>query len=438
MLYPPPTAENPALLNMNGGNIMKFFATRFLYAWPAAMAMLLAASCGGDDNGNLGSPGSRAFTSTSLTQTAVQELTDTFAATLTGTEEVPATPSNARGAGSVVVNASTRQMIATVTTVGINGTVAHIHLAPPGKPGPVIIPLVEASAGSGIWTVSTTLTEAQLANLRAGNLYFNVHSAAFPEGEIRGQILAQQPGSTAADGTSMQGSMPFGSTPSDTMGSNNASLLPGATSTTSLVASLKGQHEVPPTPSTAQGAGAAIIDRNTRELVAAITTNGINGTQAHIHQAPQGVPGPVVIPLDQSSAGSGIWIVRTTITEDQYNTLIQGGMYFNVHSAAFPEGEIRGQLLPQITFNTDSAMPATIGNAVPGPETVTGTIGDTTPLPPIPATTGIGMGAATGTPIGTPSDMNSMMPMDTNPGTGGFNSLGNGTGNNAMLGSVND
>ncbi|WP_394778819.1 CHRD domain-containing protein, partial [Undibacterium sp.] len=44
-------------------------------------------------------------------------------------------------------------------------------------------------AGSGNWSASVTLTYAQVATLMAGGLYVNVHSAAKPGGEIRGQIV---------------------------------------------------------------------------------------------------------------------------------------------------------------------------------------------------------------------------------------------------------
>ena len=88
------------------------------------------------------------------------------------------------------------------------------------------------------------------------------------------------------------------------------------------------------------------IDATTRSLVVAVATKGITATEAHVHLAPPGVPGPVIIPLVETSPGSGIWIAKATLTEAQYNALVTGNLYLNVHSAAFPEGEIRGQLLP--------------------------------------------------------------------------------------------
>lgn len=141
---------------------------------------------------------------------------NTFVATLSGSQEVPPVVSAASGTGEVVVDPSTRNMKATVKTTGIAGNAAHIHEAPIGKPGPVVFPLTETSPGSGVWITQVTLTEAQLNTLRAGNYYFNVHTTAFPNGEIRGQIQQQKSqssggsttgtGSTGTTGTTGSGS----------------------------------------------------------------------------------------------------------------------------------------------------------------------------------------------------------------------------------------
>jgi CHRD domain-containing protein len=66
-------------------------------------------------------------------------------------------------------------------------TAAHIHMAPRGKPGPVIVPLCGPCTAPE--TGSATLTTAQVAMIRrAGGLYVNVHTARNPGGEIRGQL----------------------------------------------------------------------------------------------------------------------------------------------------------------------------------------------------------------------------------------------------------
>lgn len=113
----------------------------------------------------------------------------TFNSTLSAASEVPSNMSTATGSGSAVVNSVTKALTATMTTTGIVATAAHIHQGAAGVSGPVIFPLTEMPPGSGKWSASVVLTDAQLTALKAGGYYFNVHSAAYPGGEIRGQIV---------------------------------------------------------------------------------------------------------------------------------------------------------------------------------------------------------------------------------------------------------
>ena len=107
--------------------------------------------------------------------------------TLTGAEEVPAVQTSATGSGTISV-AADNGVSGSVTTKGMSGTMAHIHIAAPGKNGPVIIPLTKQ--GDDTWVVPTgaKLNAEQAEALKAGNLYVNVHSAAHPGGEIRAQL----------------------------------------------------------------------------------------------------------------------------------------------------------------------------------------------------------------------------------------------------------
>lgn len=115
-----------------------------------------------------------------------------FSATLDGTQETPPNSSPGAGTGIVIVHPSDNTFTASVITSGIAETDAHIHEGAPGISGPIVFPLTKES-GTVIWRVNGTLSTAQLATLKAGNYYFNVHSPTFPNGEIRGQILQQFP-----------------------------------------------------------------------------------------------------------------------------------------------------------------------------------------------------------------------------------------------------
>jgi hypothetical protein len=68
----------------------------------------------------------------------------------------------------------------------------HIHAAAAGIAGPIVFPMVQTAPGGNTWTTSGQLTSAQVATLNASGYYINVHSAAFPNGEIRGQIVPTQ------------------------------------------------------------------------------------------------------------------------------------------------------------------------------------------------------------------------------------------------------
>src|SRR5882672_3969440 len=107
--------------------------------------------------------------------------------TLSGSQEVPPVSTAATGSGTISVLMD-RSVSGTVTTSGVAGNAAHIHLAAPGQNGPVIVPLNKT--GDNTWSVppAIRLNDTQYEAYRLGNLYINVHSAANPNGEIRGQI----------------------------------------------------------------------------------------------------------------------------------------------------------------------------------------------------------------------------------------------------------
>ena len=107
--------------------------------------------------------------------------------TLTGSQEVPPVTTAAKATGEITIKAD-KTVTGKITTKGIEGTMAHIHMAAPGKNGPPIITLEKAADGS--WTVpeGSKLTDEQYAAFKAGNLYVNVHSAEHKGGEIRTQL----------------------------------------------------------------------------------------------------------------------------------------------------------------------------------------------------------------------------------------------------------
>jgi hypothetical protein len=116
-----------------------------------------------------------------------------FTATLNGAQEL--TASTATGFGTVVLNTAQTMITVDENWTGLIGgpaTASHIHCCvPPGSNAPVLFPFsgVPNVTSGSIPEQTFAITPGQVAGLEAGLMYFNVHDAQFPGGEIRGQIL---------------------------------------------------------------------------------------------------------------------------------------------------------------------------------------------------------------------------------------------------------
>ncbi|MBK5269594.1 MAG: CHRD domain-containing protein, partial [Bacteroidia bacterium] len=113
-----------------------------------------------------------------------------FKATLTGGQEAP-TPnaSTATGTATLTFNATTKIFTLAVTHTVATPTNGHIHKAATGVSGGVIFPF--ATFTSPINYTSVALDATQEADLNANLYYVNIHTAAYPAGEIRGQLIKQ-------------------------------------------------------------------------------------------------------------------------------------------------------------------------------------------------------------------------------------------------------
>lgn len=106
---------------------------------------------------------------------------------LDGSQEVPPVNTTATAMGTFTVSAD-KSVRGSIMTTGIDVRAAHIHEGAPGTNGPVIIPLVKTADNTWSVPAGAMLTDDQYASYMAGNLYVNVHSAAYPNGEIRAQL----------------------------------------------------------------------------------------------------------------------------------------------------------------------------------------------------------------------------------------------------------
>ena len=127
--------------------------------------------------------------SCSTSDTMPTTTTTTFLATINGASEVPVNSSMAAGTASFTYNTTTYILTGTVTFSGITATGAHIHKGAAGVSGDVIFPLGSAPVTSPISFTSVALNATQRADLMANLYYVNIHSTAFPGGEIRGQLI---------------------------------------------------------------------------------------------------------------------------------------------------------------------------------------------------------------------------------------------------------
>jgi hypothetical protein len=114
-----------------------------------------------------------------------------FSATMSGSQEVP--PTKTTGSGDVLATLDTakKELSYTVTWFGLTGPAgaAHFHgAAKPGANAGVQVP-IDGKGPTSPQSGSVTLTDAQIKDLEAGMWYANVHTAANPGGEIRGQLM---------------------------------------------------------------------------------------------------------------------------------------------------------------------------------------------------------------------------------------------------------
>jgi CHRD domain len=228
---------------------------------------------------------------------------EVLASNMSGAQESTPVDSAATGAGRLVLDPKTGTLSGGFVVQDIVVTDAHIHQGAFGVDGPVIVEL--EGQGNGLWTVpANTVVDAGFqAALKAGELYFNAHSAEHPTGEIRGQIGRSQ-----------------------------------------RFAALSGANEVPANNSVGTGKAAVTFDPVTRGLAGSVTLDGFEVTAAHLHAGAAGSNGPVVVELARTAPG--VWSVpaNTVLEADQGQLLLSDGLYANAHSAAYPDGEVRGQL----------------------------------------------------------------------------------------------
>ena len=245
-------------------------------------------------------------------------------------EVFPRTNSTASGTGQLTINLVTGAVTGGITLTGITATVAHIHSGIAGTNGPVLVDFVQSSTDPNRWDAEAggVLTAEQVNALLAGQLYVNVHSAAHPGGEIRGQIRPQ--GIVVA------------------------------------VAGLEDSNVVPPVTNSAVGFAAMTVNEISNTATVHVQTTGVDdATEAHVHNAPAGenASAPLFSLMKDPAAASHWLLEQQSITQADREALVNERLYVDVHTPGALAGALRGQL----SLNASAPPPAPL----PPPATVT-------------------------------------------------------------------
>jgi hypothetical protein len=209
-------------------------------------------------------------------------------------------------------------------------TLGHIHQGGTGVNGDVKVPLFgtampdTVTAAAGALTVSDpAIADAIRAN--PTGFYLNLHTTQFPGGAVRGQLAAV-------------------THPADLLG-----LLQGGT----VKAFLSGDNEIPtaggPAVGDPTGRAVAFLRPTGTQVGYSFAWLGLNPTLGHIHKAPTGHNGPVVVPLFTQPVPATIFAISGTTTglDTALVTDLKthpAAFYANLHTTQFPGGAVRGQL----------------------------------------------------------------------------------------------
>lgn len=221
-----------------------------------------------------------------------------------GFGNVPQTNSQAFGFGYTEINGTLDTLTTTIVLNGLTPTAAAIRKAPANQTGPLIANQTLSNI-PGIYKTSYPITPAELTDLLENRLYAEFSSAAFPNGEIRGQMINSLRKCYAFD--------------------------------------LCGPQQVPPVNSGALGMAMFSVDQADCYINYRIVADGLTGplTEAGIYDGNAGENGPrlydVSPTLPRIEGESAISAIHGPLIEAE-------GAYISLLTAAHPDGEIRGQI----------------------------------------------------------------------------------------------
>jgi len=259
-----------------------------------------------------------------------------FSARFSGDQEVPPVSTEATGVGGFFINEAKDSLCISISVINLSGPItgAHIHEGVMGENGPVVVGFTEMVEGNSIQATITgeDLTPELFEMMFRGELYFNIHTDANPAGEIRGQILLE------AD--------------------------------RAFIASLDAEQETAEVDSDGMGLANFNLSKMGSTVKYEVVVDGLSGSiqMAHLHMAEAGSDGPVVVDLGDGIDGNTIsGSFNAMDFEGLTEAMMMGNIYINVHTAMFPAGEVRGQLMldrsisHDAVLDTDQEIPAPMG-----------------------------------------------------------------------------
>jgi len=133
-----------------------------------------------------------------------------------------------------------------------------------------------------------------------------------------------------------------------------------------FTASAVGANETKPGDPDASAEGSFRVDTAAGQFCYTVTANGLEDAAAmHIHQAPEGTDGPVVIPLDQTKLNGGETCTTAEAAVLEGILADPAGYYLNVHTPEFPAGAVRDQLSPATPTGVDAGSGGQADGGVP-------------------------------------------------------------------------
>jgi hypothetical protein len=229
-----------------------------------------------------------------------------FQARLRGGEVTPPVVTGASGTFTLNLDPGEAAFSYRLQQTVTGATSAALHLASAGEEGDVAVPLPLGADVSG----TAALTAEQLTALKAGRLYVSVESAGSPDGEIRGQIL--RPGERE------------------------------------FVGDLTGAQQTPPVTTNGHGHATFILNAAGDHMLWRVVNTGLvydhgNTNFSNVHRGVAGLVSHDVVfglePLGPNIAGDD------PITLTERGQLERGLWSCDVHTTAFGNGEVRGQLI---------------------------------------------------------------------------------------------